>query len=130
DAQHRYMATLHRNPDGDAMLMVKGAPERVLAMCSRQITEAGIAPLDTAYWNKAIDLAGSAGERVLGFAWRDCEKPPERLEFPDVQDLVFAGLVGFIDPPRAEAIRAVADCRSAGIGIKMITGDHAATASA
>lgn len=130
DAQHRYMATLHGRPDGGALLMVKGAPERVLSMCSRQVTAAGIAPLDAAAWHQAIDLAGSAGERVLGFAWRDCDVRPERLGFSDVQDLVFVGLVGFIDPPRAEAIRAVADCRSAGIGVKMITGDHAATASA
>ena len=130
DAQHRYMATLHGCPDGRAMLMVKGAPERVLSMCSQQFTAVGVVPLDAAYWQEAIDRAGSAGERVLGFAWRECDTPPERLGFPDVQGLVFAGLVGFIDPPRAEAIKAVADCRSAGIAVKMITGDHAATAAA
>jgi magnesium-transporting ATPase (P-type) len=130
DAQHRYMATLHRKPDGSGMLMVKGAPERVLSMCTNHVTAAGIAPLDAAYWQGAIDLAGSAGERVLGFAWSDCDTPPERLGFSDVQGLVFLGLVGFIDPPRAEAVKAVADCRSAGIAVKMITGDHAATATA
>jgi len=130
DAQHRYMATLHRKQDGSAMLMVKGAPERVLSMCTHQITESGLAPLDTAYWQAAIDLAGSEGERVLGFAWSDGGEPPERLAFSDVQGLVFLGLVGFIDPPRAEAVKAVADCRSAGIAVKMMTGDHAATATA
>lgn len=130
DAQHRYMATLHRKHDGSAMLMVKGAPERVLSMCTHHATVAGTAPLDEKYWQEAIGRAGSAGERVLGFAWRDCAAPPEQLGFSDVQGLVFLGLIGFIDPPRAEAIRAVADCRSAGIAVKMITGDHAATAIA
>ncbi len=130
DAQHRYMATLHAKHDGSAMLMVKGAPERVLSMCAHQITAAGTAPLDAAYWQDAIDSAGSAGERVLGFAWRDCAKLTRRLEFSDVQGLVFLGVVGFIDPPRNEAIKAIADCRSAGIAVKMITGDHAATATA
>ncbi|MDX3893220.1 HAD-IC family P-type ATPase [Pusillimonas sp.] len=130
DAQHRYMATLHRKPDGGTLLMVKGAPERVLSMCAQQLTAAGTAPLDAAYWHDAVNLAGSAGERVLGFAWRERDASLERLGFSDVQGLVFLGLVGFIDPPRTEAIKAVADCRSAGIAVKMITGDHAATAMA
>lgn len=130
DAQHRYMATLHRDPDGATMLMVKGAPERVLSMCEHQHGDAGIASLDAKYWHEAIDLAGSAGERVLGFAWRKFDSRVERLAFSDVQGLVFSGLVGFIDPPRAEAVRSVADCQAAGIAVKMITGDHAATAAA
>src|SRR5690606_22050156 len=76
------------------------------------------------------DAAGSEGQRVLGFASRRLDNVPERFEPGDVGGLVFAGIVGFIDPPRDEAIRAVADCRSAGIAVKMITGDHAATAAA
>src|SRR5690606_14227200 len=131
DAQHRFMATLHEKPGGGAILMVKGAPERVLAMCSQQLGRDGApAPLEIDTWQKAIDEAGSGGERVLGFAWRDMDSAPEQLDFSDVQGLTLAGLVGFIDPPRAEAIQAVADCRSAGIRVKMITGDHAATATA
>jgi magnesium-transporting ATPase (P-type) len=130
DAQHRYMATLHQEDAGNAVIMVKGAPERVLSMCALQMTEDGPALLDADYWRETIERAGSAGERVLGFACSALEGTPDRLAFSDVQGLVFLGLVGFVDPPRAEAIQAIADCRSAGIDVKMITGDHAGTAAA
>ena len=62
-----------------------------------------------------------------------CHMPEgtERIDFADVESgLTFLGIVGFIDPPRDEAIRAIAACASAGIGMRMITGDHAATAKA
>ncbi|MCX7562112.1 HAD-IC family P-type ATPase [Xanthomonadaceae bacterium XH05] len=131
DAAYRYMATLHRAPDGGAIVFVKGAPEQVLALCSRQLAADGeVAPLDVRHWDAAIDAAGVAGERVLGFALKRLGAAPERLDFDDVSELAFLGIIGFIDPPRPEAIAAVADCRSAGIGVKMITGDHAATAVA
>lgn len=130
DAEYRYMAALHRNPDGGAMLLVKGAPERILQMCSEQVTETGREALDREFWDAEIAHAGAAGERVLGFAWRMLADPPDDLEHEHLKDLYFAGIVGFIDPPRAEAIDAVADCQEAGIQIKMITGDHATTAGA
>ena len=132
DAAHRFMATLHAEVEGEgALVCVKGAPEQVLALCTAQANRDGHEePLDAAAWQQAIDAAGAEGQRVLGFASRRLARVPERFELKDVDDLVFAGLVGFIDPPRDEAIRAVADCRGAGIAIKMITGDHAATAAA
>ncbi|PZP98432.1 MAG: carbonate dehydratase [Variovorax paradoxus] len=131
DAQHRFMATLHAHTSGQALLVVKGAPERVLAMATAQLGASGQPePLDGAHWQAAIAAAASAGERVLGFALRQLPSAPVPLDFGAVTDLVFLGLVGFIDPPRAEAMAAVADCRSAGIRVKMITGDHAATAAA
>ncbi len=131
DAQHRYMATLHRADDGGATLFVKGAPERVLAMSHQQLDAAGAAqPLDAGHWEQAIATAAGSGERVLGFAMRRLPQAPARLDFDSVGELVFLGIVGFIDPPRDEALAAVADCRSAGIAVKMITGDHAATAAA
>jgi len=130
DAAHRFMATLHADGDG-ALVCVKGAPEQVLALSRAQDAPGGDADaLDGAFWQQAIDAAGAEGQRVLGFAWRRLDAVPARFELDDVGDLVFAGIVGFIDPPRDEAVRAVADCRSAGIAVKMITGDHAATAGA
>ena len=130
DAMHRFMATLHADGAG-ALVCVKGAPEQVLALSRAQDgRDHGEAALDAGFWQNAIDAAGAEGQRVLGFAWRRLDAVPSRFELDDVQDLVFAGIVGFIDPPRDEAIRAVADCRSAGIAVKMITGDHAATAGA
>jgi len=129
DASHRFMATLHGDGDG-ALVCVKGAPEQVLALSVAQAGPDGTAPVDPGFWREAIDAAGAQGQRVLGFAWRALPQVPGRFGLEDVEGLVFAGIVGFIDPPREEAIRAVADCRHAGIAVKMITGDHAATAAA
>ncbi|MDR1968263.1 MAG: HAD-IC family P-type ATPase, partial [Burkholderiaceae bacterium] len=134
DAAHRYMATLHALPQGDGgtLLLVKGAPEPVLAMCANALAGDGraAAPLITADWLAGIDRIAASGERVLAFAFRRLPQPLERIGEPHLRELTLAGLVGFIDPPRPEAIAAVADCRSAGIAVKMITGDHAATACA
>jgi len=131
DAQHRFMATLHRDEDGGANILVKGAPERVLAMCRSEMTpDGGEAPLVETNWTAAIERAASSGERVLGFAWKRVDANVTTLGFDDIHDLVFLGVAGFIDPPRDEAVAAVADCRTAGISVKMITGDHAATAVA
>ena len=129
DAAHRFMATLHGEGDG-TLVCVKGAPEQVLALSVAQAVPDGAAPVDLAFWREAIDAAGAQGQRVLGFAWRRLAKAPSRFDLEEVGELVFAGIVGFIDPPREEAIRAVAECRRAGIAVKMITGDHAATAAA
>jgi len=131
DAQYRFMATLNQVPYGQAVILVKGAPERLLEMCSRQACAAGEAPLDRDYWHHSIAAAAAQGERVLGFAMKPAPKTVHRLSFSHVEkDLVFLGVIGFIDPPRPEAVAAIAECRSAGIGVKMITGDHAATAVA
>ncbi|HUF79821.1 MAG TPA: cation-transporting P-type ATPase [Burkholderiales bacterium] len=122
DPVHRFMATLHRGPSDESFIFVKGAPEQLLDMASVP---------DRARWAERIAEAASAGERVLGFACRRVSAAAGRLSVEQVQGgLDFLGLAGFIDPPREEAIGAIAECRSAGIAVKMITGDHAATASA
>jgi magnesium-transporting ATPase (P-type) len=131
DARHRYMATLNEAPDGGRWVFVKGAPERLIALCQGEAGADGSArPIEAGAWHREIDRAAAEGMRVLGFAARPADglaaldpgKPPEGL--------VFLGLAGFIDPPRPEAIEAVAQCRAAGIDVKMITGDHGATALA
>lgn len=122
DAAHRFMATLCRAADGTTMLFVKGAPEALFAMS---------APADLPHWERAIAAAGADGERVLAFGAKAMPNDVERLSFAHVEAGVdLLGLVGFIDPPRPEAMAAIAECRSAGIAVKMITGDHAATALA
>jgi magnesium-transporting ATPase (P-type) len=131
DAAHRFMATLHEAPGGGRVAFVKGAPEALMAMSTRQVGEAGQEVLDHGFWAGRIAEAAAQGERVLGLARRDLPTATERLDFEAVEEgLIFLGLVGFIDPPRDEAVRAIADCRSAGIEVRMITGDHAATAHA
>ncbi|MEO1191569.1 MAG: cation-transporting P-type ATPase [Pseudomonadota bacterium] len=132
DSQHRFMATLHHDHAGGAAIHVKGAPERILAMCSEQHggTEAH-GPVDQAYWHQQAEAIAARGQRVLAIATRAVPQGTQVLSFGDVESgLTLLGLVGFIDPPREEAIAAVADCRSAGIAVKMITGDHAGTALA
>ncbi|SDF88399.1 HAD-IC family P-type ATPase [Alloyangia pacifica] len=132
DAAHRYMATLHHDHEGHAAIHVKGAPEAVLALCRTQgAPGAGDQPLDSAYWHEMIETLAAEGQRVLAVARR--EVPPDRtvLNTSDLEgELTLIGLVGLIDPPRPEAIAAVTECRIAGIRVKMITGDHAATARA
>lgn len=128
ESERQFMVTLHRDHLGHAWLLLKGAPERVLALCDRQ---AGDAPVDIDHWTAAIARAGGAGERVLALA--QAPFPPERthVDLPDiVARFELLGMVGIIDPPREEAIAAVAQCRDAGIRVKMITGDHAVTAAA
>jgi len=132
DAGHRYMAVLSHDDGPHAMVAVKGAPEQILGMCERQRTADGRdEPIDEAYWReRAEDIAGR-GQRVLAFAAHYAAPDRRSISFDDVHHgLVLIGLVGFIDPPRPEAVAAVAECRQAGIRVKMITGDHAGTAMA
>lgn len=131
DAQHRFMATLNHDHMHHAMIVVKGAPERILTMCSRQLVAEGTEPVDSDYWHKKADNIAALGQRVLAFAMKSVEPHRTVLEYADVENsLIFIGMVGMIDPPRPEAISAVRECRSAGIRVKMITGDHAKTAAA
>jgi magnesium-transporting ATPase (P-type) len=132
DARHRFMATLNHNHEGHAFVAVKGAPEKILSMCADQrAASAGTEALDDAYWHEQAERIAAQGQRVLGLAVRLV--PPEHtiLELADVETgLTLIGLVGLIDPPRPEAIAAVAECHGAGIRVKMITGDHKGTAAA
>jgi calcium-translocating P-type ATPase len=119
DSRHRFMAVLTEGPGG-RLIHVKGAPERVLRMCGG---------LDYAHWHDRAEAMARQGLRVLALAERQTTN--DRIDPAALEGgLTFLGLVGLIDPPRPEAIAAVAECRAAGIRVKMITGDHAGTAAA
>ena len=131
DARHRFMATLNHDHDNHQTVFVKGAPEQILAMCETMHSADGTVALDRARWQQHIDALAADGMRVLAFASRPAQRDSIELDFDEVGDgLSLIGITGLIDPPREEAIAAVADCHAAGIEVKMITGDHAITASA
>lgn len=121
DSEKQYMATLNDT------IILKGAPEVVLKRCSTHI---GGINLDTQKVIAQIELLGSKGMRVLAIAQKNQSNSNE-LSVADVENgFEFIGLIGMIDPPRAEAIEAIKACHNAGITVKMITGDHHATARA
>ncbi|HED34479.1 MAG TPA: cation-transporting P-type ATPase [Gammaproteobacteria bacterium] len=131
ESEHRFMATLHHSHTGDAFIFIKGAPERVLEMCSHQKTVNGGQLIDKGYWLSRIEEMAQQGQRVLAIAVRPVSYEQTELKFTDVENgLLMLGMFGLIDPPREEVITAVKACRDAGIRVKMITGDHGATARA
>ncbi|WP_440997663.1 cation-transporting P-type ATPase [Arhodomonas sp. SL1] len=132
DSAHKFMATLHHDHEGHARILVKGAPEAVLALCARERTLNGEdAPLDPERWHRRMDEVAGHGQRLLAVAMRPVPAEHIELTFDDLDGgLTLLGVVGIIDPPREEAIHAVAECQQAGIRVRMITGDHLATARA
>ena len=131
ESEHRFMATLHHSHAGAAFVFLKGAPERVLEMCTHQRVIDGHQPLDNNYWLTRIEEMAQQGQRVLAIATKPASHEQTELKFSDVENgLIMLGMFGLIDPPREEAIEAVQACESAGIRVKMITGDHGATACA
>ncbi len=131
DSQHRFMATYHRDVADRPWIFVKGAPERVLEMCSNELTRDGVRALDADYWRRMATDTAALGLRLLALAARETAPSGPRIAFDDAREgFMLVALVGIIDPPREEAIRAVEECHRAGIRVKMITGDHAETARA
>ncbi len=132
DARHRFMATLNHDHDNHAFVSVKGAPEQIIAMCEKQRTVTdNTEVIDERYWHEKAEGIAAQGQRVLAFAVKPVPPDHTLLEFSDVDSgLILIGLVGLIDPPRPEAIEAIAQCHGAGIRVKMITGDHKGTAAA
>ncbi len=133
ESEYQYMATLHEVASGEPCLVyLKGAVEPLLARCGSMIDADGNPmPLNASDIQQAVETMAAKGLRVLAFAKK--EQPPGTvaIHHTDVAaGLVFLGLQGMIDPPRPEAIAAVKTCQAAGIQVKMITGDHPATAAA
>ncbi len=128
ESERMFMTTLHHEGEGTPpTLYFKGSAETALPRCR----DAAGGVLDPEAVRRDIEAMGSRGLRVLALARRTLPPGTTVIE-PGCRDegLTFLGLVGMIDPPRPEAQAAVAACRKAGVMVKMITGDHAATAAA
>ena len=131
ESEHRFMATHHQDNDGQSWVFVKGAPERILKMCTTQLGQQGEESLDVDYWRRMSTDMAAQGLRLLALAYKQSPPQSDRLTLADMESgYTLAAIVGIIDPPREEAIHAVSECNRAGIRVKMITGDHAETACA
>ncbi len=133
ESEHQYMATLHdRGADNPGLIYIKGSVESILEKCVSSIDAKGLsAALDADQIHRHVEEMAAKGLRVLAFAKGEIKQGTKRLNHTDLDyGLAFLGLQGMIDPPRQESIAAVKNCRTAGIHVKMITGDHALTASA
>ena len=132
DPTRRYMATLQHDHEGHACIFLKGAPETVMALCvTQRAVDGGTEPIDSGHWLKMIEEMATQGQRVIALATRAVSHELVGLNAADLErQLTLIGLIGLTDPPRAEAVEAVAECHSAGIRVKMITGDHSVTARA
>merc|ERR1719445_1907463 len=144
NSNNKFQVSIHETEDKNDnrhLLVMKGAPERIVDRCSTIIVEGRELPM-TQEWKNAFEAAnmelGSLGERVLGFCdyMLPADKYPsgfpfdaEDVNFP-LEGLRFVGLMSMIDPPRAAVPDAVSKCRSAGIKVIMVTGDHPVTAKA
>ena len=135
DSTHKFMATFHRD-GADVRMWVKGAPDVLLARASHQLTQAGEQPLDDAAragFAAQNTAFAEAALRVLALAGRtipadEFDPGGDLMRWTD--SLTLMALVGIIDPPRPEAKEAIRVCQQAGVAVKMITGDHRATAAA
>jgi potassium/sodium efflux P-type ATPase len=130
ESEYQYMATLHGGDE--SVVYLKGSVERLLEACENLLAADGrTVPLDAQRVHEQVLSMAGQGQRVLAFARLIVPADTKSIDHDQVASgLTFLGLQGMIDPPREEAIRSVRGCHAAGIRVKMITGDHAATAAA
>lgn len=135
DSDRKRRTVIRAMPDGRLRAFINGAPDELLRLSTRIHTETGVRPITDDDRTRIAAQNTSMADRplrVLGSAFRDLDRnPPAQLTAESVErDLVFVGLTGMYDPPRAEAREAVAKCHAARIRVVMITGDHPQTALA
>ena len=132
ESEYRFMASLHHDHAGHSFAIVKGAPERVLAMCATERLEDGTdGRVDADAWRARMAALAAEGHRLIAVATKPVDPSVRTLRFEDVESgLTMLGILGLLDPPRSGAAEAVRRCHQAGIKVKMITGDHGGTAAA
>ncbi|QAY71146.1 cation-translocating P-type ATPase [Xylanimonas protaetiae] len=131
DSATKYMATLAQAPDGSRHVLVKGALDSVRARCTTQLgADGSLEPFDADFWDAEMAALAGQGLRVLAAARLEAPGSLDSLPEDGPRGLTMVGITGIVDPPRPEAIAAIAEAREAGIAVAMITGDHADTAKA
>ena len=126
DAQQKFMATVHRNEHG-FYVYTKGAFERLVGVCDTILEDKKVKPfLNKEAWNKKVDKLAAQGLRTLAFAYKETEKVPDKKDL--AKQLVFLGIMGFIDPAREDVKVTMDIYKKAGIKVIMATGDHPKTA--
>jgi len=134
DSDRKRMTTINRDRDQSGLVAsTKGAPEVVLERCTHILGSVGVRPLqdaDRSSIRRSSDEMAERALRVLAFAWKPLEEDTSTEREEVEAGLIFVGLVGIMDPPRAEAKEAIGTCKLAGIRPVMITGDHRITARA
>lgn len=130
DSSYKYMAR-RCDDHGQNVIYVTGAPDVLFKLCNQEQGEHGPQPLRLDYWESGLEAFAHQGLRTLAAAYKPGQQGATALDHPDFQDgLILLGVAGIMDPPRPEAIEAIAQCTQAGIRVKMITGDHPETALA
>jgi len=146
NSMNKYQISIHKQEsaanDTRQLLVMKGAPERILERSSHVLINGKVEPVTERFraeFQKAYETLGSMGERVLGFAQFVLPADQFHADFSysdkdggnfPTSDLCFVGLISLIDPPRPAVPDAIAKCKTAGIKVIMVTGDHPITAKA
>jgi Ca2+-transporting ATPase len=129
--ERRFMATFHESPEDEnenPLVLVKGAPEKILEMCSSSLGKKG--ELDRDRLIKENEALAGEGLHVLAMAIGRGDDNAKAVRQDEARDLIFVGMMGMMDPPRPSAVEAVDNCHRSGIRVVLVTGDHARTASA
>jgi sodium/potassium-transporting ATPase subunit alpha len=141
NSTNKWQLSIHSQGAGrPPLLVLKGAPERVLGMCKSYFAKGEVKEINASYnktYTEAYEGLGGRGERVLGFAYKELTGMKDDFKFSNkpapnftMNDLTFVGLISLIDPPREGVPEAVIKCNRARVKVYMVTGDHPITAAA
>lgn len=126
DSDYRYMAALLEVDEEENVIYIKGSPDQLYPMAKAQDSD-----FDEAYWDQVLDQLTQDGKRVVAVGMKRVPASTKELNHDVLFDGInFLGLAGIIDPPREEVISSIEEMKQAGVRVKMITGDHPATAQA
>lgn len=131
ESEKRIMATLNDDSEGNKVIYVKGSPEKIMELSQHKFDGENEIDIDVnalSEIKKSSEEMATQGLRVIGMGYMNVEKDRERIDYSDLDNLVFLGLQGIIDPPREEVKESINKCKTAGIRVIMITGDHTLTA--